>query len=124
MPIIFHIAASTEWDAAKAAGLYAADSLAAEGYIHCSTLRQVHATANRIFKGRRDLVLLCVDTQRVAAEIRYENLEGGTSQFPHVYGPLEVTAVVAVHDLPPASDGTFEMPPRLREAWHDAEAEA
>lgn len=110
MTIIFHIARKADWDAARAAGSYTADSLASEGFIHCSTAQQVIATANRIFKGRRDLVLLSIDTGRVGPEIRYENLEGGGNLFPHIYGALAPGAVVAVCDFPPRHDGLFELP--------------
>ena len=110
MSVIFHIATRADWAAAQAAGAYTADSLISEGFIHCSTAEQVIATANRIFRGRRDLVLLSVETSRVAAEIRYENLEGGTQQFPHIYGALSVDAVVSVHDFPPSADGSFAPP--------------
>jgi uncharacterized protein (DUF952 family) len=113
MPIIYHIIRQSDWQSALAAGSYAADSLATEGFIHCSTAQQVIATANRIFKGERDLVLLCVDTDKVKAEIRYENLEGGTNLFPHVYGALEITSIIAAHDFPPRDDGTFELPAAL-----------
>jgi uncharacterized protein (DUF952 family) len=114
MTVIFHIAARADWAAAGAAGAYMADSLASEGFIHCSTAQQVVATANRIFRGRRDLVLLSIDSARVKPEIRYENLEGGASLFPHIYGALALDAVVAVHDFPPQADGGFEMPPALK----------
>ena len=77
MSVIYHIATRADWAAAKAAGAYTADSLASEGFIHCSTAGQVIATANRIFRGQRDLVLLDIDSARVEPEIRYENLEGG-----------------------------------------------
>ena len=113
MPIIHHITTHTDWNAARAAGAYTADSLTTEGFIHCSTAAQVVATANRIFKGRRDLILLSVDTNRVKPEIRYENLEGGTNLFPHIYGALAVAAVVAVHEFPSRADGTFELPREL-----------
>jgi uncharacterized protein (DUF952 family) len=110
MPIIYHIACRTAWNAACASESYTTGSLASEGYIHCSTARQVIATANRLFKGRRDIVLLCIDTERLKAEIRYENLEGGTDLFPHVYGALEIAAISAMHDFPPRKDGNFELP--------------
>lgn len=113
MPVIFHITRKTDWDAALSAGSYAADSLNTEGFIHCSTAEQVIATANRLFKRETGLVLLCVETDKVKAEIRHENLEGGASLFPHVYGALEIAAIVAVHDFPPRADGGFEPPPAL-----------
>ena len=114
MPIIYHITRKSDWNTALTAGSYAADSLATEGFIHCSTAQQVIATANRIFKGKSDLVLLCVDSDKVTAEIRYENMEGGTNLFPHVYGALAISSIVAVHDFPPRDDGRFELPPALK----------
>lgn len=114
MPIIYHITRKTDWDTALVSGAYTADSLATEGFIHCSTAQQVIATANRVFKGRSELVLLCVDTAKVKVEIRYENLEGGKDLFPHIYGALEIAAVAAVHDFPPRGNGSFDLPPALK----------
>jgi len=114
MSIIYHITPRIDWEAAQAAGSYAADSLASEGFIHCSTPEQVIATANRLFAGRAGLVLLSIETAGVREEIRYENLAGGASLFPHVYGPLDVSSVVAVHDFSPDKDGRFVLPVTLR----------
>jgi len=111
--IIYHIARRSVWEAAVPAGCYAADSLSSEGYIHCSTAAQLLATANRLFRGRTDLVLLCIDTDLVQPEIRYENLEGETSLFPHVYGPLATGSIRAVHAFRPLADGSFELPAEL-----------
>jgi len=113
LPVVYHITRKADWDAALAAGSYAAGSLATEGFMHCSTAEQVVATANRLFKGRTGLVLLCIATDRVEAVIRYENLEGGASLFPHLYGALAIDAVRAVHDFPPRENGSFELPPAL-----------
>ena len=114
MPVVYHIARKTDWHSALAAGSYAAATLNTEGFIHCSTAEQVIATANRLFKGRHDLVLLGIETDRIQAEIRHENLEGGSDLFPHVYGALEIASILAVHDFPPEDDGSIELPPALR----------
>ena len=114
MPLLYHITRQSDWTTALAAGSYAAASLATEGFIHCSTAHQVIATANRLFRGRRDLVLLCIDSAKVNAEIRHENLEGGTELFPHVYGALAIASVIAAHDFAPRGDGTFGLPAALR----------
>jgi uncharacterized protein (DUF952 family) len=116
MTVIYHITTRRDWNQAMAVGAYTPDSLAAEGFIHCSTARQVIATANRLFAGRSGLVLLCVETDRVTAEIRHENLEGGTTLFPHVYGVLQLASVCAVHDFPSQNDGTFDLPATLKSA--------
>jgi len=105
-PMIYHITSRTAWQQAQQAGIYAADSLASEGFIHFSTAAQVLTTANRFYRGQSQLVLLAVDPQRRRAELRYEESEPG-AWFPHLFGPLNLDAVVAVHDLPPGPDGRF-----------------
>lgn len=95
MPI-FHITSEEAWANAQARGVYDADSLAAEGFIHCSDLHQVTWVAARRFCGRADLVLLHIDPRRLQAEVRYENLEGGQELFPHVYGSIPLEAVFDV----------------------------
>jgi uncharacterized protein (DUF952 family) len=107
---IFHITSLATWTEAQANRSYTADSLVAEGFIHCSEAHQVIWVANQRFRGRRDLVLLHIDPRLLGAEVRYENLEGGQPQFPHVYGPIPLSAIVEVAPLRPAADGTFTDP--------------
>ncbi|NNJ11208.1 DUF952 domain-containing protein [Chloroflexales bacterium ZM16-3] len=107
--MIYHIAAQADWQAAQAAGQYTADSLAAEGFIHCSTRAQVIGTAARFFAGRRDLLLLEIETARLTSELRYEEGEPGVL-FPHVYGSINLDAVVAAYSFAPGPDGAFAMP--------------
>ena len=103
---LFHIAPAAAWAAAE--GPYVPAGFAKEGFIHCSTQRQVIRTADALFSGRSDLVLLMIDSERVGASIRYENLEGGSELFPHIYASLPRAAVVAVEPLRVRSDGTFD----------------
>ena len=105
MERIFHIASAAAW--ARPGGAYTADTLESEGFIHCSTAAQVLEVAHARFRGRRDLVLLCIDPTRVAAEIRYENLDGGDELFPHIYGPLDREAVRGAEPLELGADGLF-----------------
>jgi uncharacterized protein (DUF952 family) len=98
-PRILHITTLARWTEAQTQGSYTADSLAAEGFIHCSDPHQVRWVARQRFRGRTDLVLLHIDTSKLGAEIRYENLEGGTQMFPHVYGPIPYNAVIDVTPL-------------------------
>jgi len=107
MTLIFHCCPRAAWDLAVAQGVYSADSLAQEGFIHCSTPAQILAVANARFRGQVGLVLLCLDSERIVGELRYENLEGGTQLFPHVYGPINLDAVRQVVDFLPEADGSF-----------------
>ena len=90
---ITHVAERAAWDAARASGSYAAPSLATEGFIHCSTPWQVVRIANANFAERTDLVLLVIDPTRLDSPVVFENCEGGTEPFPHIYGEVPVAAV-------------------------------
>lgn len=108
--MIYHIASESAWQAAERQGSYRADSLDSEGFIHCSTRDQLVEVANRLYRDRRDLVLLCIDDGRVDAEIRYENLEGGRQPYPHVYGEIDLDAICDALLYEPGPDGTFGLP--------------
>ena len=91
--MICHITTVDHWEDAQRAGTYEGDTLATEGFIHCSTREQVAVVANARFRGREDLVVLHIDESRLSAPVKYENLEGGEELFPHIYGPLNLDAV-------------------------------
>jgi uncharacterized protein (DUF952 family) len=66
-----------------------------------------------LFRGKADLVLLCIDRKLVVAPIRDENLDGGKDRFPHIYGPVNLDAVRQVVNFPPGHDGLFKLPDEL-----------
>ena len=111
--MIFHIVPQADWSDAQHQAAYHPTSLDAEGFIHCSTREQLVDSATLHFHGQSNLVVLCIDEPRVEVNIRYENLAGGTSQFPHISGPLTADAIVDVLDLPHTPDGAFQLPPQL-----------
>jgi len=108
-PKLYHITSAREADEAERSGTYVPAAFGREGFIHCSYAHQVLATANRIFRGRQDLVLLEIDATKVACDVVEENLEGGAQLFPHIYGHLEMSAVVRVHDFPCDANGGFSV---------------
>ena len=116
--MILHIVDREEWARARAAGELRPPSLAAQGFVHCSDPGTVHLPANRLYAGRRDLLLLVIDPARVPAPVRWEPADPpapGAPWFPHVYGPIPVSAVLAERDFPPRADGEFELPQSLAE---------
>lgn len=114
MAIIFHITRSSDWQQAKQQGSYTSDSLSSEGFIHCSKPGQILATANRFYAGQNDLMLLAIVPARVQAELRFENSDVAGELFPHIYGPLNLDAVVNVMAYPAGPDGVLQLPARLR----------
>ena len=115
---ILHITSRPEWQSAEKRGLFAASSLMTEGFIHFSTPEQVIPVANALYRGQNGLVLLVVDESLLKHELRWEAPAGppavgiaASDLFPHVYGPLNVDAVVNVVDFRPDPAGGFTLPP-------------
>jgi uncharacterized protein (DUF952 family) len=115
MKLIYHITTPEVWLAAQAAGEVVAESLAAEGFIHCSRQAQLVAVANRFFPGASGLLVLGIDEAGVAPWLVNEGPAGvgdpfAQDIFPHVYGPIPTSAVVTVAPLLAGADGLFMWP--------------
>lgn len=111
MPYIMHITQRAAWERAQKEGSYRTGSLDNEGYIHCSTQNQILRVANLIYKGVPGLVLLVIDESRVKPTVKYESPATHIKeQFPHIYGALNLDAVVRVIDFSPEEDGSFKLP--------------
>lgn len=113
---IYHIIPSAQWELAQAEGIYEGDTLASEGFIHFSRRDQILWVANRRYVGHTGLQLLEVDTDKLGGELKHEPpYEDGLGDitFPHLYAPLNLSAVVKVYDFEPNPDGTFSLPDGL-----------
>ena len=108
--LIYHMLPRALWMAQPADQVYAADTLASEGFIHCTGEPELLATvANRFYRGLPgDYVILCIATARVEAEIKWE--AAGDALFPHIHGPLNLDAVVGVEPFPRDDEGVFLTP--------------
>lgn len=110
---IVHIASRLLWGEAVATGIYQGDTLRSEGFIHCSTINQVVSVANRYFRGRKDLVLLLIDATLVYSPIKFEGTVN--ELYPHIYGPLNTSAVLHIFPFLPKDSGDFQLPSKLIE---------
>ncbi|MFJ4499126.1 DUF952 domain-containing protein [Streptomyces sp. NPDC088864] len=112
MAELLHLTEGPLWEAARGIGTYEMSTrgrtLHEEGFIHCSLPHQLPAVAEALYgPGSRpgaveqDLVVLVIDPDRLTAPVRYEPGEPGGEDFPHIYGPLPVDAVVDVRPWQP-----------------------
>jgi glutathione S-transferase len=111
---IHHLALAADWANAQAGdGAYRVSTIGRTldevGFIHCSFAHQLRAVADAFYRGRTDVVLLSIDRSRVRAPIREEHAHGSADAFPHIYGPLDVDAVVTVDPLRLRADGTLAL---------------
>ena len=119
MSLIYHIIPRTDWITAQKNGEYRAESLTTEGFIHCSTAEQAAPVANAFYTGQKELLLLVIDPALLTSRLQWDppahpapesapaSLHG---EFPHIYGPLNLDAVVDALDFEPDSNGEFSFP--------------
>ncbi|MFI5725977.1 DUF952 domain-containing protein [Streptomyces cyaneofuscatus] len=107
---LLHLAEAPLWEAARGTGTYEMSTrgrtLQEEGFIHLSLPHQLPGVARMLYGdgseggvGGHDLLVLVVDPARLTAPVRYEAMKPGGEEFPHLYGPLPVDAVVEVRRL-------------------------
>jgi uncharacterized protein (DUF952 family) len=108
---VLHITTKAAWQDAVDSGVaYRAPSLDIEGFIHCSTPAQVPWVANRRFRGVAEpRILLRLDLDALTSELKWETSEPNMPPFPHIYGPIDLAAVVEVIAYPEGPDG-YGMP--------------
>jgi uncharacterized protein (DUF952 family) len=108
--VLLHLCPTDDWSAAQTEGELRPESLTSAGFIHLSAPEQVHLPANRLYRGRDDLVLLHIDPTHLDSPIRWElgvATDPESMVFPHLYGPLPVEAVINVTSYLPDADGVF-----------------
>jgi uncharacterized protein (DUF952 family) len=107
--MIYHIADRAAWEKAQQEKFYVHESIAKEGFIHCSTGEQLEATANRYFKSEPSILILVIDPNKVDAEIKLEESVSSKGLYHHIYGPLPVQAVVAWREFERSPDGLYHL---------------
>ena len=110
MRMIYKICSASAWREAERQGVYrgSADDVR-DGFIHFSLPSQVAETARKHFFGQTGLFLIAVDADGLGDALRWEPSRH-EELFPHLYGELDLGAVVAVRDLHARSDGYHDIP--------------
>ncbi len=116
--MIYHLTTRQAWREAQQRGEYRAESLESEGYIHSSTERQILPVAEAFFRGQSGILLLEIDPARLSSELRWEAPSGGTPPpgvpegdlFPHIYGPINLDAIIKAYNLESDPDGSYKLP--------------
>jgi glutathione S-transferase len=110
---LFHVATEADWAEARAAGRYERStygrSLAEVGFLHASASHaQLHGVLSSYYADVREpLRLLVIDPDRLTSPWRMDPVRGAPAPFPHVYGPLNLDAVVDTAPLTRAEGGRW-----------------
>jgi uncharacterized protein (DUF952 family) len=97
--MIYHVTTKPAWELALQKGFYETASLLTEGFIHNSTLAQVPGVLDRYYKDQGDLTLLHIDESLLTAELKYELAPSVNEMFPHIFGPINLNAVIKTKEL-------------------------
>ena len=97
--MVFHVITSSDWATAQQLGYYEAASVATEGFMHASKKEQVQGVLERYYNGKADLLLLHIDETKLTAPLKYELAPSVNEEFPHIFGRLNLDAVVEVEDV-------------------------
>lgn len=110
MPKIYKICPASAWREAERQGVYrgSADDLR-DGFIHFSTAAQVPETARKHFFGQTALFLVEVEADTLGDSLRWEPSRND-ELFPHLYGELDLGAIIAVHQMHARPDGSHDIP--------------
>lgn len=111
--IIYKIVSTHEWALAEAEGHFIGSPVDIDdGYIHFSTASQAAETARRHFAGRRNLLLVGIDSGTLGEALKWEPSRGG-DLFPHLYGVLDLATVANIWPLLLDENGMHVLPDEL-----------
>ncbi|TDH29132.1 DUF952 domain-containing protein [Segetibacter sp. 3557_3] len=96
---VFHITNEKSWLNNQRDGFYLHPSLESEGFIHCCTATQIEGVLARYFAGAGELLQLEINTNLLEAILKYEYVPASNDVFPHLYGPLNITAVSSIKEI-------------------------
>lgn len=107
MPLIYHLALANQWADAQAAGTYTVSTLGLDlaevGFIHCSREEQIEGVYAAFYASLTEpVLLLTVDTELLTSPWQFDDV-GESQTFPHIYGPLDLAAVVSVEPFRPSA---------------------
>lgn len=107
-PCIYLLMTAAEIESAQASGIWVSAMFDAEGFIHASPVDQLERVANKHYRQKIDVHVVCVRIDLLTSELRWEPAAG--SLYPHIYGPLNYDAVVKILPTERNADGSFRIP--------------
>lgn len=113
--MILHCMKKTTWETRKNKEYWGKRNVDAEGFIHCSTVEYFWRVAPNFTDVEDELVLICLDENKLEAEVRYEDGDNCGREYPHVYGMINNDAVIAVLPFIKDKDGIWQKNPEFGE---------
>ncbi len=93
--LIYHIVLPEVWEKFKNKDFYEAESLATEGFIHCSFAEQIEAVLHRYYKNVKEVLILTIDKKKLKSKL-VEESSTNNEIYPHIYGEINRDAIIKI----------------------------
>lgn len=95
--LILHTTEKTAWESALDKPTYGESELETCPFLHCSTVGYYWRITYHFDDPGTDYVILCVDTDKLTSPVKWEDgLRNPGLYYPHIYGPIDKSAITAV----------------------------
>lgn len=112
--IILHCISKKAWEGLKGQQYFGQGMIDAEGFIHCSSIEYFWRVASNFRDFGDELVLLCIETDELKAEIKWEDGDNCSREYPHVYGLINTSSVKQVLEYCKDRDGNWQKNEELK----------
>lgn len=97
--LIYHILLPETWERVRGESFYEAESLAGEGFIHCSYKEQLEGVLRRYYSDAAEVVVLTIDPSKLSSRLVDER-STNNELYPHIYGPIDLEAIINAETRP------------------------
>lgn len=109
--ILFHVAKQNDYCESLNTGFYGEFSIKKDGFVHCSTIENLVEVANDNLKTiQENLIILCIETEKLRSKVKWEKRGSKGIEFPHVYGLINLDAVIKTVNFLKDKNGNFYLP--------------
>jgi uncharacterized protein (DUF952 family) len=104
--ITYHLVPNEYWESNGQGEIYSPEAFAADGFIHCTNgIERLLWVGNEFYTGDpRSFRVLVLDVKSIESPVRYDD---PNHDFPHIYGPLNTSAVVGTLTVERNDTGAF-----------------
>ena len=94
--MILHCMKKSTWEERKEKEYWGQRDIDAEGFLHCSTIEFFWRIAWLFEDTKEEFVIICINEDKLEAEVRFEDGDNCGRAYPHIYGLVNNSAVVEV----------------------------
>ena len=113
--MILHCMKKATWEERRNKTSWGKRNFDAEGFIHCSTVEYFWRVAPNFIDIKEELVIVCIDEDKLTSEVRYEDGDNCGRAYPHVYGLINNDAVIKVLPFVRDENGRYVKNPEFKE---------